>query len=144
MCLYRRAKLLHTQGKYQVRVSSLLSPFPFPLSLSIPTHTADACMNMPLTEILWDFDMMAALLDFDIGSDSTHNNNKPRLLNGHIDAKWRICTHRLISGARHLDAGDIMTDRMKTKRHTTITPTWNGMNCERLVCKLCLNGGWCV
>ena len=97
MCLYRRAKLLHTQGKYQVRVCSLLSPFPF-LFPSPHTHTVDACMNMPLTEILWDFDMMAALLDFDIGSDSTHNNNnKPRLLNGHIDAKWRIRTHRLFS-----------------------------------------------
>src|SRR5258706_9603665 len=30
-----------------------------------------------------------------------------------------------------------MTDRMKTKRHTTITSTWNGMKCERSVC----NGG---
>lgn len=28
---------------------------------------------MPLTEILWDFDMTAALLDFDIRSDSIHN-----------------------------------------------------------------------
>lgn len=99
---------------------------------------------MPLTEILWDFHMMAALLDFDIGSDLTHNNNELRLLNGHIAAKWRIRTHRPFSSARHLDVGDIMTDRMKTKRHTIITPTWNGMKYERSVCKLCFNGDWCV
>ena len=121
---------------------SPLSPFPFPVSLSIPhTHRRS---NMPLTEILWDFHMMTALLDFDIGSDSTHNNNELRLLNGHIAAKWRIRTHRPCSSARHLDVGDIMTDRMKTKRHTIITPTWNGMKYERSVCKLCFNGDWCV